>query len=41
MREVEQAAEEYRLARRVAAARSWQRFAAWAARQAARANILL
>ena len=41
MREAEQAAEQYRLARRVAAARSWQRFARWAGRRAARANANL
>jgi hypothetical protein len=39
--EAERAAQQYRLARRVAAARSWQRLAAWAARQATRANVLL
>jgi hypothetical protein len=38
MREAEQAAREYRQARRLAAARNWQRLARWAARRAARAN---
>jgi hypothetical protein len=38
MREAEQAAREDRLARRVAAARSWQRLASWAASRAARAR---
>jgi hypothetical protein len=38
MQEAEQAAQQYRLARRVAAARRWQRLAAWAASRAARAN---
>lgn len=37
MQEAEQAAQQYRLARRVAAASSWQRLATWAARRAARA----
>ena len=41
MREAEQAAQQYRLARRVAAARSWQRLAAWAARRAAKARASL
>jgi hypothetical protein len=41
MREAEQAAQQYRLARRVAAARSWQRLAAWTARRAARARANL
>jgi hypothetical protein len=35
MQEAEQAAQHYRLARRVAAARRWQRLSAWAARRAA------
>ena len=39
MREAEQAARQYRLARRVAAARSWQRLAGWAAGRAARAIV--
>jgi hypothetical protein len=38
MREAEQAAQEYRQARRLAAARTWQRLAQWAANQAARAS---
>jgi hypothetical protein len=41
MREAEQAARQYRLARRVAAARSWRRLAGWAAKHAARANAQL
>jgi hypothetical protein len=41
IREVEQAAEQYRLARRVATARTWHRLAAWAARRAARASLFL
>jgi hypothetical protein len=41
MREAEQAAQRDRLARRVAAARSWQRLAAWTARRAAKANSAL
>jgi hypothetical protein len=41
MREAEQAAREYRQARRLASARKWQRLAKWAARRAERANVLL
>ncbi len=38
MREAEQAAQEYRQARRLVAARNWHRLAQWATRHAARAN---
>jgi hypothetical protein len=41
MREAEQAAHEYRQARRVASARRWHRLAKWAARRAERAEVLL
>ena len=41
MREAELTASQYRLARRVAAARSWQRLADWAAGRAAKAKAEL
>jgi hypothetical protein len=41
MHEAEQAAQEYRQARRLAAAHTWQRLARWAACRAARANDVL
>lgn len=41
MREAEEAAHQYRLARRVASARSWRRFAGWAAKRAAKASANL
>ena len=41
MREAERAAHEYRQARRLVAARNWQRLARWTARRAARAHHAL
>ena len=41
MREAEQAAQSYRLARRLTAARHWQRLARWTARRAERAMLAL
>jgi hypothetical protein len=41
MREAEQAADHARLVRRLSSARRWERFSAWAAGRARRANDLL